>query len=234
MNTNELAEYVRLVKRHTEYELIEIEQVNSDTNYIQGAMILRYKKQMDDTDPQNISVKGIQGQRIDGGTMVFVEDPYPNLRRPVGTGKVTYVLEDKLPPTKEDFPKGYLSGADAGYNLEFLASHYGAGFWTIIEPKWDKIVRERHEAMMKAKSKMISVHKFDKKYAVKSVGTAPDITQISMVPDQSMLDALKAVQEQLAEAQNKIDTMEKKSGKKPFFKKPQDKKEVEQVTNFAE
>jgi hypothetical protein len=237
MDTKELAEYFMLVRRYTKYELIEIEQINPSANYIQGTMMLRYKKEMDDTDPQNVSVKGIRGNRIDGGTMVFVEDPYPNVRKPVGTGKVTYLLDDELPPDKEDFPNGYLSGAEKGYNLEFLASHYGEAMWTIIDPKWDKIVRERYEAMMKEKAKMISVHKFDKKYAVKNVGTAPDITQISMVPDQGVVDALKTMQERMdgLEKENK-ELKKKKPGKNWLTpKKPQeDKKEDEQITNFAQ
>ena len=125
MNTQELAEYIQLVQAHTDYELIEIEQVEPRANNIQGIQILRYKKELNDEDPENITVSGLNAVRVDGGAVSFVANPYPTLRKPLGTGKVSYLIDDNLPPPKEDYPNGFLSGAEKGLNLEFLASHYG-------------------------------------------------------------------------------------------------------------
>ncbi|MCP3683506.1 MAG: hypothetical protein GY861_12535 [bacterium] len=245
MNTKELAEYVMIINNYTDYEAIEIEQVSKkvnprSVNSLEGALMLRYKKIMDDSDPENPTIQELKGEKLDGGTMTFVNNPYPNLRRPVGSGKVTYLVDDKLPPKKEDFPNGYLSGAKTGYNLEFLASHYAENLWVIIDPKWDKIVRERHEKMLEAKAEIVHNHVFDGKYRVKGIGTAPaPFSQVSVVPDPALVETMKEMQTELADNRKKIAELTEKKAKKNgkngvFGKKSQEEKtDSEPVNTFA-
>ncbi len=240
MNTKELADYVLEIQNFTNYKTIEIEQVNSRMNNIHGALVLRYKKKYNDEDPENVVVDGIHGEKIDGGPIKFVKNPYPGARKPIGTGRVTYLIDDQLSPDEKDFPKGFLSGAEKGRNLEFLASLYGEGLFKIVDPEWEKIVRERHEAMMEAKKMIILNHKFDKKYTVKGMGTDEDMRRISVEPSPEVASALESMQHIVKEQAKEIEKLKKKSSKKsllPSFQKPQvEEKKVEPektVENFA-
>ena len=230
-----LLEEIGLINAKTEYELIEIEQTNSRFSQAKGIKALKYNKLWDDTDPMNVSVKGLSNVEICGGELNFVDKPYP--RKPVsgGTGRVAFILADK-----EATPKHSLSGEKTGWNLEFLASHYDSGFFKVVEPKWDAKVKARYEKILENIKLQPAPKKRDLRYDVRGINRPMDNGLVRVQVDNAEINtALASMQEQL----NRLlaENQELKAGKKPkkFFDAPkvEEKKAPEKpasTTNFAE
>lgn len=248
---DQVREDYRLIKAHTNYELIEIEQTRPPSGRVvsrlQGFLAYKYKTRMDDTtDPENPTVSSING-RIDGDTIQFVENPFPG-RKPVGTGKIAFILNDNLPADPEEFPDGYLSGAEKGYNLEVLATHYNEQLWKIIDPEIEKEVIKRSEAIQEKVSNQVNQHIFGNKYGQNKSGNGQE-KEIKISVDQSNDELREMMKEmrQIIDAQakeiaamkkpkspKKVTTMKPKEVKsEPAVVEPKVEKAPETVSNFA-
>ena len=220
--TEMLLDRISTINSKTEYELIEIEQVSSRFNGATGIKDIRYKKMLDDSDPGHVTVKELKGIEFYGSELRFYENPYSRKPLPGTTGKVAFVLADKEP-----VPVNAQSGEKKGWNLEFLASHYGLGLFKIVDPKWDEKVRVRHEKILAAQEEKPKVHKFDRKYDVKGIGIQPEPGTMRIQVDHAGQDKLEAA---LATMQKQIDELTEENkklsgGKKKFFDFSKDKKE---------
>ena len=180
-------EYYEIVSGYTDYEIIEIEQVNPRMNRLEGAMVLHYTKQMDTTDPESPVIRGVT-QNITGGTLTFIESPYP--RKPVGTGRVAYLIADRNPT-----PVNSLSGEKLGWNEEFLASHYGDDIFVIVDEEWDKKIRARHEKIIANRESSGAV--FDSKYAIR----AEKEKTVPVRDDSSVMAEMDAMKDQMQKMQ---------------------------------
>jgi len=161
--TERLAKDLRVMNAHTDFDMIEIEQTNRKFQKMEGALVYKYKETMNVDDAENPVIDSIKGD-FEGGTLWLVENPYPN-RKPVGTGLVAYLVNDN-----NETPENSLSGEARGWNLEFLAAHYDSGLFKVIDPKWDSVVKKRHEAIKKALQTDRPKHKFDPRYNPKGPG----------------------------------------------------------------
>jgi len=131
--------------------IIEIEQLNPRIVGVQGVMAIRYRKKGGDIDTE----LAYEYEWV-AGELYFVESPFA--RKQQGTGKVGFVCDDERDPAglqnPEDpnspiippipVPEGAKSGAQFGWNKEFLASHYGECYWKILDPEIDKEVQDRY------------------------------------------------------------------------------------------
>lgn len=124
------------------FRLIEIEQVSPRFREAQGIKVCKYKEIVNDSDIDDPKRK--YPYRITGGQLSFVVNPMNN-RPPMGTGKVAFLIDDN-----ELLPTGALSGEERGWNREFLASHYAAGYFKVIDPELDNAIRNRHENILRA------------------------------------------------------------------------------------
>jgi hypothetical protein len=125
--------------------LIEIEQLSPRVRKLVGAMKCRYRAVSEGADPDsgmNYEYSWIAGD------VIFVDNPIP--RAPVGTGKVAFLPDDENDPrdSGEPLPEGSLSGHLKGWNREFLASHYGEGFWRIVDENIDAEIRDRYRSIL--------------------------------------------------------------------------------------
>jgi hypothetical protein len=132
------------------YEFIEIEQLRADARELQGVMVVKYTEIADDDDMlaldsggQQVNEEDHYPHAIEGGSLKFVKNPY--MRRALGTGRVAFLVDDQ-----EELPVNALSGEQRGWNREFLASHYFAGYWKIVDDAIDAEVRERAEKIRDA------------------------------------------------------------------------------------
>lgn len=228
-----LLDRISTINSKTKYELIEIEQVSSRFNGATGLKDIRYKKILDDSDPGHVTVKELKGIEFYGSELRFYENPYS--RKPLSgtTGKVAFILADN-----ELVPVNSQSGEKTGWNLEFLASHYGLGLFKIVDPKWDDKVRSRYEKILSAQETKPPVHKFDRRYEVKGIGVQPEPGTMKIQVDHSGQEEIK---NSLAEMQKKIDDLiEENNRLSSGKKKPGSKKEVKHegitevnASNFA-
>jgi hypothetical protein len=226
-----LIDHISMITGKTDYELIEIEQVNNRFSGAKGIMDLKYGKKFDDSDPERISVKTLVNVGVCGGELKFYDNPFPG-RKPLPgtTGKVAFVLADKEP-----LPVGALSGEKKGWNLEFLASHYGENNFKIVDPKWDKIVKQRYENILAKISETPKVHKFDRKYEVKGVGVPTEPGTMKIQVDHAGQEKLEAAMVVMQKRLDELIEENKKlsGGKKKLFDFSKDKKE-EKPDNVVE
>lgn len=220
-----LAEYVRIITNHTDYELIEIEQTDKAANKMQGIMVCNYHIIYDDSDPLDPTVDKVL-PRIAGGELFFAENPFP--RKPVGTGKVAYLIADN-----EKTPKNSLSGEPLGWNLEFLAAHYDQGWFKVIDKKWERKIKKRHEAIKKALAEAPKQkHSFDRRYAVKGIGDIDERIKVEVEQPENVQSLIASFQKQLEEMKATNESLKAELYKKKSSKKEQ--KEEEEVQSFAE
>jgi hypothetical protein len=229
--TERLLRNLRLIKAHTDYDMIGIEQVDRKFNKVESVQIFKYTVKMDNTDPENPVIDEIKGD-ITAGTLLFVDDPFPNSDS-VGTGRVAYLVNDK----KKNF-EGYLSGEPYGRNLEFLAANYGDKLFKVIDPKWEEVVKKRHEAIKKAQSVEKPPHVFDRRYNVK--GTVEDRVKVEVEQPKNVQDMIAAFQEERAETaelikglKTRLDEKESQPEKKKSKEKSVEKKESPIKSHFG-
>jgi hypothetical protein len=178
------------------FRLIEIEQVSPRFREAQGIKVCKYKEIINDSDIDDPKRK--YPYKIVGGQLSFVVNPLNN-RAPVGTGRVAFLVDDN-----ELLPPGALSGEERGWNREFLASHYATGYFRVIDPELNAVIKERHERILKASEG-------GREEEVKAAAVV-DIAAGSSSP---VMDAMKKLQEE-----NKLlrDALMVKNEKKPLRK----------------
>lgn len=229
-----MAQDVRLINNFTELELIEIEQTNRRYNRMQGIQVCYYRTIMNEDEPGNPTVSEVK-PRITGGELVFADNPFPRKPLKGGTGRVAYLVNDNM-----DTPDGALSGEVKGWNLEFLAAHYADGWFKVVDPKWDRKVKKRHEAILKKKETLpSSKHVFDKKYNVRGTGTVDERVKIEVEQPQNVQEMIAAFQQERLESQEErkklLETIESlKKDKQPEKKEEPKKPDNGKKTNFAE
>ena len=128
-----LAMDLNVISTILNYGIIEIEQKNPRCRELQGIMVVKYTEIQDDDEMlmldsggEDITPADRYPHEVEGGTLVFVKNPY--MRPARGTGNVAFLVDDNEP-----LPKGSLSGATHGWNREFLASHFDDGWWVIVD-----------------------------------------------------------------------------------------------------
>ncbi len=231
-SSEKLARHLRHINGHTDYQMIEIEQINPKFNRIESVQVLKYAVKWDNADHDNPVVSELTGKRITAGTLVFVDNPYPN-RKPIGTGRVQYLINDN-----EDNFDTALSGEPKGKNLEFLASHYGEKLFKIIDPAWEKVVKKRHEAIVEALKIPKAKHKFDPRYNLK--GMVDDRVKIEVEQPQSVQELIEEFKKRDAERDAMMLEMKKRLDEKETHpaprkpkRKPAEKKKAAIESNFA-
>ena len=177
----------RLIYSKSKYEMIEIEQVNTKFTEIKGAVKLDFNVQRDVDDPKHIKSIIIKNPPFKGTNIVFIDCPEARKSLPGTTGKVAFLIADDI-----DVPVGAMSGEKTGWNLEFLASHYGENLFKVVDPKWDEIIKFRYEKIIETKKLNPIIHKVDRRYEVKGVGVAPEISNFRIQVDHKETDELKA------------------------------------------
>lgn len=181
-----VAEERRLIYSKSKYEMIEIEQVNPKFAGIKGAVKLDYNKVIDVDDPTHVKSITIKNPPFKGANILFVDCLEARKTLPGTTGKVAFLIADDM-----DVPVGSMSGEKTGWNLEFLASHYGENLFKIVEPKWDEIVKARYEKIIETKKANPIIHKVDRRYEVKGIGVAPEVGNFRIQVDHQGQDELK-------------------------------------------
>ena len=233
--TEKLMQNLKLIRNYTDYDMIEIEQIDPKFNRIESVQVLDYVVKMDNSDHDNPVVDTIKVVGVIAGTLIFVDDPFPN-RKPFGTGRVAYLLNDK----EKNFENA-LSGEQIGKNLEFLASRYADKLLKVIDPEWEEVVKKRHEAIVKAKSIEKPKHKFDPRYNPKGPGyEVAERIKVEVDQPQNVKDMIAAFQAERAESAELIKTLmaklevkEEQPVKKVAKKEPV-KKDPSIKANFAE
>jgi len=179
----------KIINSKSKYEMIEIEQVNPRFTEIKGAVKLDYNKLIDDTDPKRLSVKSIiiKNPPFKGPNIIFIDCPEARKSLPGTTGQAAFLIADDA-----EVPAGSMSGEKKGWNLEFLASQYDSGLFKVVDPKWESIVKERYEKIIKAKKDNPVIYKVDRKYEVKGIGVSPDTGNFRIQVDHSGQEELKA------------------------------------------
>lgn len=179
----------KIINSKSKYEMIEIEQVNPRFTEIKGAVKLDYNKLIDDTDPKRLSVKSIiiKNPPFKGANIIFIDCPEARKSLPGTTGKVAFLIADDA-----EVPAGSMSGEKKGWNLEFLASQFDGGLFKVVDSKWESIVKERYEKIIKAKKDNPVIYKVDRRYDVKGVGVAPESGNLRIQVDHQGQDELKA------------------------------------------
>ena len=133
----------RLHVTHNElgFNLIKIKQMSRRFTGGHGILDIQYVQKRE-FDPERDEQKFTWSFR--GGRLEFTDDPLPTQDSLGGTGKVYYMLDDKvsIEPGSEHLKEGAVSGATTGYNREYLATHWGAGF-KIVDPEVEKDVAQR-------------------------------------------------------------------------------------------
>jgi hypothetical protein len=230
--TEKLMRDVRLIKAHTDYDMIEIEQIDKHYNRVESVQVFKYTVKMDASDPENPTVGELKGD-ITAGTLLFVDNPYPN-QKPFGTGRVAYLVNDK----KKNFD-GALSGEERGRNLEYLAANYASNLFKIIDPEWEKVVKKRHEAIVKAQGAAKPKHVFPDRYnrglvddRVKIQVEHPQSVQEMITNFQKVLDSVQAENRELKSQLGILEVQPEK--KKPKTKPVVEKKDSPIESAFAE
>lgn len=143
-------EYLNVVVNHLGYEVIEIELVNPKVQEITGVKVVKYRtpnrsiEQITQQLGHMPSAQELYPHKITGGSLKFSQSPYP--RMPLATGLVAFVLDDQ-----EEVPRAAKSGAKTGWNREFLASHYHAGYWKIVDGEIDDEIRRRADRIQESR-----------------------------------------------------------------------------------
>jgi len=233
-SSEKLARHLIEVENHTDYEMIEIEQVNPKFNRIESIQVLTYTVKWDKSDRDNPVVEELTAKKITATSLMFVNNPYPNLRRAVGTGRVAYLVNDD----KKNFENS-LSGEPIGRNLEFLASHYAGNLFKIIDPRWEEVVKKRHEAILEALKIPKPPHKFDRRYSLK--GMVEDRVKVEIEQPENVSAMVEAFNRRLDEKDALIKDLLAEKGvqeeqpvtKKPRIKKPVKKAEKEEPIKSA-
>lgn len=221
-----------VIRNHTPFDEIIIEQTNKRANHMQGIVKCHYTPIWDDTEPENPIIDHVNWKKI-GGNINFIANPFGDITI-TGTGRIALLINDDNP-----VPKHSLSGETTGFNLEFLASHYGEGWFKIIDPEIEKEVKKRYEAIIKAKKKDIK-HQFDRRYAVRGIGTVDERVKIEVENPKDVQEMLLEMKKELENARetNKdlLTEIKKIKGgrrKKPLNEEVKEKK-VDHVCSFAE
>ncbi len=150
----DLAVIVNILK----FNVIEVEQLDPRARELQGIIVCKYNEIKEADEALLVErMPHLQNQsryrfRLIGGSLTFVMNPYVS-RMAVGTGRVCFLVDDNLP-----VPPMSLSGATHGWNREFLATHYEAGFWQIIDSEMQQDIYNRHlriQAAIKARREAI-------------------------------------------------------------------------------
>jgi hypothetical protein len=232
--TEKLMQDLKLVRNYTDYDMIEIEQLDPKFNRIESIQVLDYVVKMDTSDHDNPVVDTISVVGVVAGTLIFVDNPFPN-RKPFGTGRVAYILNDK----EKNFENA-LSGEQIGKNLEFLAARYADKLLKVIDPEWEEVVKKRHEAIVKAKSIEKPKHKFDPRYNPKGPGyEVAERIKVEVDQPQNVKDMIAGFEAVLAENAVTIKALMEKLGakeeqpEKKVVKKEPVKKEPSIKANFA-
>jgi Skp family chaperone for outer membrane proteins len=136
-----------IVQNFLRIPLIEIEQLDPKVQELQGAMKVKYRTKRGamidiEDEPSEYEYEWV------GGAIEFVPNPYP--RVPMGTGKVAWLPDDAEDPSGSaiTLPENTKSGERYGWNRELLASHYGEGYWKIVDPRIDEEIRKRYRNIL--------------------------------------------------------------------------------------
>lgn len=143
---SKLARDLSIITNVLGYKVIEVELKDPRVRQLEGIMVCKYHEYqpVDEELLANngqIDVASRYPNKIEGGTLHFVNNPYARI--PLATGRVAFLIDDD-----EKVPFGSMSGCKTGWNREFLASHYDNGFWVIADQDIDKEIKARHKAIL--------------------------------------------------------------------------------------
>jgi len=125
--------------------MIKVAQMRKGLISFAGTLDLTWKQVRDYNPDENEEVDdGEYKQEVTGNNMLeFTVDPFPS-GIPVGTGKVAYLFDDE-----EDTPRMSKSGAEKGWNRDWLASHYNDGIKIVGDPDIEEDVKRRYDNILK-------------------------------------------------------------------------------------